>query len=103
MTEPFTGQPGPDYSERTETTRAARTGRPWRVEATSCRPNVILCLITLITSLLSTDVISTVGPRGEHPEVLQRAYRNCLRKMLELKLKTIVIYIDKFCLPRLQF
>jgi len=34
-------------------------------------------------------VISTVGPRGEHPEVLQRAYGNCLTKMLELGLKTI--------------
>lgn len=34
-------------------------------------------------------VISTVGPRGENPEMLQRAYRNCLSKMIELDLRTI--------------
>jgi len=34
-------------------------------------------------------VVSTVGPRGQHPEVLQSAYRSCLEKMLELELKTI--------------
>ena len=37
-----------------------------------------------------SDVVSTVGPRGQHPEVLQSAYRACLEKMLELELKTIV-------------
>lgn len=34
-------------------------------------------------------VVSTVGPRGLHPEVLQSAYMSCLEKMLELELKTI--------------
>ena len=37
-----------------------------------------------------SDVVSTVGPRGQNPEVLQSAYRSCLEKMLELELKTIV-------------
>ena len=37
-----------------------------------------------------SDVVSTVGPRDQQPEVLQSAYRSCLEKMLELELKTIV-------------
>jgi len=35
-------------------------------------------------------VISTVGPKGENPEILQSAYRSSLEKMMELGLKTIV-------------
>ena len=35
-------------------------------------------------------VISTVGPRGENPEILQSAYRSSLEKMLELGLNSIV-------------
>lgn len=34
-------------------------------------------------------VISTVGPRGEYPEVLGAAYRNCLALMLEHNLRTV--------------
>jgi len=34
-------------------------------------------------------VISTVGPRGEHPAILQAAYSNCLEKMKENGLKSI--------------
>ena len=35
-------------------------------------------------------VISTVGPRGENPDILQSAYRSSLEKMLELGLNSIV-------------
>merc|ERR1712142_1145151 len=34
-------------------------------------------------------VISTVGPRGEHPAVLENAYKNCLGKLVSMNLKTI--------------
>jgi len=34
-------------------------------------------------------VISTVGPRGEHPAVLENAYKNCLGKLVDMNLKTI--------------
>jgi len=34
-------------------------------------------------------VISTVGPRGEKPDLLKMAYENCLEKMLENGLRTI--------------
>lgn len=34
-------------------------------------------------------IISTVGPRGEHPDILRAAYSNCLNKMKENKLKSI--------------
>jgi len=34
-------------------------------------------------------IISTVGPRGEHPEVLAKAYRSCLNLMLVNHLRTI--------------
>ena len=35
-------------------------------------------------------IISTVGPRGEKPEILHNAYTNCLLKMKENKLRSIV-------------
>lgn len=34
-------------------------------------------------------VVSTVGPRGEHPDVLENCYTNCLKLMLENKLRSI--------------
>jgi len=34
-------------------------------------------------------IISTVGPRGENPEILELAYTNCLNLMLENGLRTI--------------
>eukprot|EP00092_Neocalanus_flemingeri_P018556 GFUD01020093.1.p1 GENE.GFUD01020093.1~~GFUD01020093.1.p1 ORF type:complete len:250 (+),score=56.39 GFUD01020093.1:166-915(+) len=34
-------------------------------------------------------IISTVGPRGEKPEILANAYKNCLDKMLEMGLRSI--------------
>eukprot|EP00092_Neocalanus_flemingeri_P013118 GFUD01014135.1.p1 GENE.GFUD01014135.1~~GFUD01014135.1.p1 ORF type:complete len:250 (+),score=59.02 GFUD01014135.1:49-798(+) len=34
-------------------------------------------------------VISTVGPRGENPTILELAYNNCLNKMVEYGLRTI--------------
>jgi len=34
-------------------------------------------------------IISTVGPRGEKPEILHNAYTNCLLKMKENKLRSI--------------
>jgi len=37
-----------------------------------------------------TDVIHTVGPRGEQPKMLHSCYYNCLQKMLKLQQKTIV-------------
>ena len=37
------------------------------------------------------DVISTVGPRGEHPDVLKEAYSNSLQIMLDNSLRSIVI------------
>ena len=39
---------------------------------------------------LISDIISTVGPRGEHPDTLRSAYTNCLNKMKEAGLKSIV-------------
>ena len=39
---------------------------------------------------LYADVIHTVGPRGEKPELLRSCYHNCLEKMLKLQQKTIV-------------
>jgi len=34
-------------------------------------------------------VISTVGPRGEKPDILQKAYSNCLNLLVENNLRTI--------------
>lgn len=39
--------------------------------------------------LPARNIISTVGPRGEKPEVLQSAYTNCLQKMKESGLRSI--------------
>jgi len=39
--------------------------------------------------LPSKYIISTVGPRGEHPDILEKAYTNCLSKMVELDLRSI--------------
>jgi len=36
------------------------------------------------------DVIHTVGPKGEKPDLLKTAYSNCLDLAVEKKLKTIV-------------
>ena len=47
-------------------------------------------IVTTFHFFSHSDVVSTVGPRGQYPEVLQSAYRSCLEKMLELELKTIV-------------
>ena len=42
-----------------------------------------------LTYLIS-DIISTVGPQGEHPDTLRAAYTNCLNKMKDAGLKSIV-------------
>lgn len=34
-------------------------------------------------------VVSTVGPRGEHSEILENCYTNCLKLLLENKLRSI--------------
>lgn len=36
------------------------------------------------------DVIHTVGPKGEKPDLLQKAYESCLDLAVEKKLRTIV-------------
>ena len=71
------------------------TGRPWRVEDIACLLDVrrhqrIFNIYKTIYFSSHSDVVSTVGPRDQQPEVLQSAYRSCLEKMLELELKTIV-------------
>ena len=71
------------------------TGPPWRVEDIACLLDVrrhqrIFYVFKTIYFSSHSDVVSTVGPRGHHPEVLQSAYSSCLDKMLELELKTIV-------------
>ena len=72
------------------------TGPRWRVEVIASRLNVRRPQRILYFNdqpfyfSSNADVVSTVGPRGQHPEVLQSAYRSCLEKMVELELKTIV-------------
>lgn len=39
--------------------------------------------------LYTVDVIHTVGPRGEKPDVLRKCYKNCLTVMLDNKFRTI--------------
>lgn len=36
------------------------------------------------------DVIHTVGPKGEKPDLLQSTYESCMDLAVEKKLKTIV-------------
>jgi O-acetyl-ADP-ribose deacetylase (regulator of RNase III) len=36
-----------------------------------------------------SDVIHTVGPRGENPQLLESCYRNCLNYLLEYNIKSI--------------
>ena len=75
------------------TTGAVETVRRSSAGDTGCRHNVsdarrgqgrpgLTCLIS--------DIISTVGPQGEHPDTLRSAYTNCLNKMKEAGLKSIV-------------
>jgi hypothetical protein len=40
--------------------------------------------------LFSPDVISTVGPQGEYPGVLEAAYKNSLTLMMDNKLRSVV-------------
>ena len=40
-------------------------------------------------------MISTVGPRGEHPDVLEAAYRNSLEVMLKNDLRSIVRSLER--------
>ena len=69
---------------------AVETVRRSSAGDTGCRHNVgdargrpgLTCLIS--------DIISTVGPQGEHPDTLRSAYTNCLNKMKEAGLKSIV-------------
>ena len=48
------------------------------------------CDFVTFLIIIAPDIISTVGPRGEHPDILRAAYTNCLKKMKENKLKSIV-------------
>ena len=93
MTARSTGLQGHSYSKRTKHTGAVVEGRQWRAEDTACQLNVRREKDHRVTTFhfsSYSDVVSTVGPRGQNPEVLQSAYRSCLEKMLELELKTIV-------------
>jgi hypothetical protein len=40
--------------------------------------------------LFFSDVISTVGPQGEYPGVLEAAYKNSLTLMMDNKLRSVV-------------
>lgn len=70
---------------------AVMTERLLSVEAIVFRPNVSPgCDFVSFLIIIVPDIISTVGPRGEHPDILRAAYSNCLNKMKENKLKSIV-------------
>jgi len=43
-----------------------------------------------VSMMYISDVIHTVGPRGEKPKLLRSCYDSCLQKMLKLQQKTIV-------------
>ena len=48
--------------------------------------------ITGAYNLPSKNIIHTVGPRGEKPQLLQSCYETCLKLMLENGLKSIVSF-----------
>ena len=61
--------------------------------------NVYLSTKSIFDSNLSvnTDVIHTVGPRGENPDSLKSCYENCLSLMAENGLRTIVSKLLGVC------
>lgn len=44
----------------------------------------------MLIQIKIVDVIHTVGPKGEYPDILQTAYESCLDLAVEKKLRTIV-------------
>ena len=55
----------------------------------------LLSIKRILIVSFSTDVIHTVGPRGENPDLLMSCYANCLELMAENGLRTIVRNILK--------
>lgn len=48
--------------------------------------------IRKFNSLTATDILHTVGPVDENPEVLEACYNGCLELLEKNKIKTVVLY-----------
>lgn len=54
------------------------------------KQSVIINYKFKIKTSVVVDVIHTVGPKGEKPDLLKAAYENCLKLCVENNLKTVV-------------